>query len=143
MTIKLYKISDDKHVVSKTLGTAVDVSGTARGSFEVTGGEIEVASASNLNTYNYCYISETSRYYYINRIEILRNGVYVLSLAVDVLKTYDADIRKLTGTVDRQANKYNGYIQDGLYQSLAYSKIVTKAFPNGMINDSLILMTIG
>lgn len=143
LTINLYKISDDKNVVTKTLGTALDVSGVARGSFPVTGGTITVETSTDITKYNYCYVQDTGRYYYIDNIDILRNTLYLLDLKVDVLMTYDAQIRALTGTVDRQENLYNGYIQDGKYNALAYTQIVAKTFPNGMTSDNLILMTVG
>ena len=143
MTINLYSISDDKHVVDKSLGTGIDVSGTARGAFNVTGGEITVESSANLSTYNYCYISETNRYYYINKITIERNNLYVLELSVDVLKTYSTGIKALRGTVDRQENLYNGYLSDSNYNAMCYTQIVAKEFPNEMSSDNLILMTVG
>ena len=145
MTIKLYKVAEDERTVSKTLDnqTSFDASGTARDTFDVMGGFITIASDTDLTKYNYCYISELSRYYYINDISIIRNGVYLLRLRADVLMTYSPQIRALTGTVDRQENLNNGYIQDGEYQALAYTQIVTKTFPNGMTSDNLILMTVG
>lgn len=143
MTITLYSISDDPRNVSKTLGTGTDASGTARGSFPVTGGAVEIQSAANLNKFNYAYIAETGRYYFIEKIDVLRHDLYVLNLRVDVLMSYAAQIRSLTGTINRQENLYNGYIQDGRYQALSYSKIVAKTFPNAMTNDSIILMTVG
>ena len=143
LTITLYKTSDDKHVVNKTLTDNLSVDGSVRGEFDVTGGNITVESATNLSAYNYCYISDFSRYYFINDITAVRTGVWALSLRVDVLKTYANDIKALTGTVDRQENKYNGYLGDSNYNAMCYSKIVAKTFPNGMTSDNLILMTVG
>ena len=145
MTITLYNESNDKRVVTKTLGTAVASfsDAVARDSFDVRRGEITLQTDTDITMCNYCYIDELSRYYYITDVIILRKGVYVLSLRCDVLMTFSAGIRSLNGTVDRQQSKYNGYIPDGEYKELAYSQITTKAFPNAMNNDTLILMTVG
>ena len=143
LSITLYKTADDKHVVNKTLTDNLSVDGTARGEFEVTGGSVTVETSTNLSAYNYCYISDFGRYYFVNRITALRTGLWMLDLRVDVLKTYATNIQALTGTVDRQENKYNGYLGDSNYNAMCYSQIVAKTFPNGMTADNLILMTVG
>lgn len=144
MQIVLYKCSSDPRVVTKTLSDAITYStATARDAFDVMGGSIIIATSSDLSGYNYAYISDVGRYYYIKDITVLRDGVWQLTIAIDVLMTYDSAIRALHGTVDRQTNVNNGYISDPEYNALTFSAIVTKAFPNEMNNDSIILMTIG
>ena len=143
--VSLYNQANDKRVVSKTLGTAIFTTSAAvaRDAFDVRNGQITIATSTDITKCNYCYISDLGRYYYITDIQILRNEVYVLTLRCDVLMTFASGIRALSGTVDRQQNKYNGYIPDGDYKQLAYSKIVAKSFPNGMTADNLILLTVG
>lgn len=144
MDIKLYHCSSDPRVVTKDISDMVSYnSATARDAFDVMGGSIIIATASDLSDYNYAYITDVGRYYYITDITVLRDGVWQLTLAVDVLMTYDTAIRALHGTVDRQTNVNNGYISDPEYKALTFSAIVTKTFPNEMNSDSIILMTIG
>lgn len=92
---------------------------------------------------NYCYIDELQRYYYIIDVNAISYNMWELTLKCDVLMTFKEGIRNLVGTVDRQQNKYNGYIPDNQYKELAYTQITAKTFPNSMNNDSLILMTVG
>ena len=144
MDIKLYHCSSDPRVVTKDISDMVSYnSATARDAFDVMGGIIIIATASDLSDYNYAYITDVGRYYYITDITVLRDGVWQLTLAVDVLMTYNTAIRALHGTVDRQTNVNNGYISDPEYKALTFSAIVTKTFPNEMNSDSIILMTIG
>lgn len=145
MNISLYTQANDKRVVNKTLGTATAsfTNATARDSFSVRNGVITIATDTDITKCNYAYIEDLARYYYITDITILRNGVYELTLRCDVLKTFSTGIYALYGTIDRQENKYNGYIPDNNYKQLAYSQIVAKKFPNGMTSDNLILMTVG
>lgn len=145
MNITLYNQANDKRVVNKILGTAIATfsDAVARDSFTVRNGEILINTAIDLSKCNYCYISDLNRYYYINDVIIERKNMWVLSLKCDVLMTFKDGIKSLRGTVDRQENKYNGYIPDGEYKELAYSQITTKAFPNAMNSDTLILMTVG
>ena len=144
MDIKLYHCSSDPRVVTKDISDMVSYnSATARDAFDVMGGSIIIATASDLSDYNYAYITDVGRYYYITDITVLRDGVWQLTLSVDVLMTYSDAIRALHGTVDRQTNVNNGYISDPEYKALTFSAIVTKTFPNEMNSDSIILMTIG
>lgn len=144
MVIKLYKSSSDPRVVSKSLSDEISYnSATARDAFDIMGGSIVIATSSDLSGYNYAHVDDVNRYYYIKDITVLREGVWQLELAIDVLMTYAAEIRSLHGTVDRQTNLNNGYISDPEYKALTFSQIVTKTFPNGMTNDTIILMTIG
>lgn len=144
MVIKLYKSSSDPRVVSKSLSDEISYnSATARDAFDIMGGSIVIATSSDLSGYNYAHVDDVNRYYYIKDITVLREGVWQLELAIDVLMTYAAEIRSLHGTVDRQTNLNNGYISDPEYKALTFSQIVTKTFPNEMTNDTIILMTIG
>lgn len=144
MVIKLYKSSSDPRVVSKSLFDEISYnSATARDAFDIMGGSIVIATNSDLSGYNYAHVDDVNRYYYIKDITILREGVWQLELAIDVLMTYADKIRSLHGTVDRQTNLNNGYISDPEYKALTFSQIVTKTFPNEMTNDTIILMTIG
>lgn len=144
MNITLYNNTSDRQTVSKSLTQLYTFNdAVARDAFNVRKGSITIASSSDLSKVNYAYISDLARYYYVDDIVALRNGVWVLNLTCDPLMTFESGIRALTGTVDRQENVYNGYIQDGQYRALAYTKIVTKTFPNAMTSDNLILMTVG
>lgn len=51
-------------------------------------------------TFNYCRISEFNRYYFIENITWLGGTAFQLSLHVDVLYTYAANINALTAYVD-------------------------------------------
>ena len=47
---------------------------------------------TNLKSFNYAYIPDLNRYYFINGIESFNNSIDVLFLEVDVLMTYRAEI---------------------------------------------------
>lgn len=145
MKIILYKTDSDPRRVTKNLTSAITYdSSTAREAFNIMGGNIRIATSEDISKYNYCYIEDLGRYYFIDPdTTALRNGVWELSLTNDVLVTFSKGIRALTGTVDRQENMYNGYLVDPKYKAVNYSQITTKSFPNSMVNDCIILMTVG
>lgn len=91
---------------------------------------------------NYLYIDKLDRYYYINNISFA-DSMIVIDCTVDVLMSYKSEIRNITCTVTRNENLKNGYLNDDNYNIQAYKQVVCKMFPNGINNDSIILMTAG
>lgn len=66
----------------------------------------------NVPMFNYCYIEDFQRYYFINDIRLIRNNVYSISCSVDVLMTYKEFINTSSQYVSRQENEYNELLQD-------------------------------
>lgn len=108
-TLKLYKNSSENNDVSKTLTDEHKVTGYSRVVVDMLNPVIELAGIE-VNSYNYCYVQELNRYYYIENINISPNGVYRLSMRIDVLMTYRDDIMTSHGliTKNREYNPYTG-----------------------------------
>lgn len=77
---------------------------------------------------NYCYLSDTGRYYYVSDVEFSQQRV-VLFLKVDVLMSFASEIKGSKCVAYRSSSKYNSYLADELYPRLQYNRPVTKAFP--------------
>ena len=142
VTVKLYKISDDERVVTKSLGTAKEYDCVIRNEAEILAPEIRIQTTDNLSDYNYMYIERYGRYYYI-KPSTGPNGLWRMKGRVDVLMSHRSELLALTGTLVRSETVYNGYLNDPEYKALAYRKIVTKQFPHAMTSDCFILMTVG
>lgn len=71
---------------------------------------------SSLMTYNYCFVSEFERFYFINDISTDKNFWYV-SCTCDVLATYRDTILSGSHYVLRSASAYDEYISDSAYIS--------------------------
>lgn len=69
---------------------------------------------SSLMTYNYCFVSEFERFYFINDISTDKNFWYV-SCTCDVLATYRDTILSGSHYVLRSASAYDEYISDPVY----------------------------
>ena len=108
-TLKLFKNSSENNDVSKTLTDEHKVTGYSRVVVDMLNPVIELAGIE-VNSYNYCYVQELNRYYYIENINISPNGVYRLSMRIDVLMTYRDDIMASHGliTKNREYNPYTG-----------------------------------
>ena len=103
------KNSSENNDVSKTLTDEHKVTGYSRSVVDMLNPVIELAGIE-VNSYNYCYVQELNRYYYIENINISPNGVYRLSMRIDVLMTYRDDIMASHGliTKNREYNPYTG-----------------------------------
>lgn len=65
--------------------------------------------------YNYAYIAEYGRYYWVTDWTWINNRIWQASLSVDVLATYRDEIAGSTLYVMRSASEYDGAVVDNLY----------------------------
>lgn len=70
--------------------------------------------SAELFDYNYCWIGEFNRFYFIDDI-IMDQNVWTITSHVDVLATYKSDITGSYQYVSRAASKYDGNLIDSLY----------------------------
>ena len=143
MVIKLYKTLSDPKTVNKTLTDELNVSGIVRDPVNIIDPVIEVQADNNaLAGYNYAYIEDYARYYFVEPTNDSYN-INTLNLHCDVLKTAILWLLQRNATITRNERLYNAYLNDPNFSSYAYTNIVTKAFPHKINLDSIILMTVG
>jgi len=112
MDIILYNCSNKRNRIDKTVENGLTVTGTMRGAlnYDVVNVQLE-HNVAGWN-YNYCYIPDLKRYYFIGTPVILPNGVITIPLTCDVLMSFKTAIESIVGTVGRQENPnkyYSGY----------------------------------
>ena len=145
MQITLYRNTEAKNKVSKILDelTALTISNaTMIQEEDLMHPVIRVQTSTDLKKYNYAHIDYFGRYYFMN-VECINPNLYNLYLTTDVLKSAESSIKGMTCTVIRSASNPDAYMVDGSYKTKAYKKTVTRAFPNAMTDDTIILMTVG
>lgn len=93
------------------------------------------------DVYNYCYITELDRYYYIVNKRIISNKLIELQLETDVLMTYKNDILNSTGNVTHAQTL--GYTQAATDNDSRYT--IDKYNSDITLDDesSILLTTIG
>ena len=145
MEIKLYKTSSPRKKLVKDLTDGITLTGTLRGQSSIMSPSLQIQDTAVIG-YNYCYIPDFGRWYYINGIDALRSNLYDLSLGIDVLMTYAAEIRKNYAIIDKVENfgvAYN-YINDGSWVNTNRMKQSIINFPTGFNdNGEFILITAG
>lgn len=144
MQIEFYKNSSEKNKIGKSISNKLTLSGNLRDECSITSPSILVESTS-LVDYNYCYIPEFKRYYFISDIVSVRNNLWRVSLKCDVLESFKSDILKLSCIVDKQQNQsYSNNIDDGSYINRADSFVEIANYQNGFNSSGeFILITAG
>lgn len=68
--------------------------------------------ATSLPSFNYAYIPEFNRFYFVTGITSVRTGLWRIDLNVDVLMTYKSGILDLSAVIGRQEFSYNPDLVD-------------------------------
>lgn len=144
MQIKFYYNSSEKNKIGKSLSRELTMNGNLRDECSVINPTILVEH-SNLSSYNYVYIPEFNRYYFITEMTIVRNNLWRISLKVDVLESFKFNILNLSCIVDKQQyENYSNNIDDGSYINKADSFVEIANYPNGFNSSGeFILITAG
>lgn len=148
MTITLYKITDDKRQLTKTLNASnkvAELTAHIKEDSSVMQITLDVHYQSGLLTANYIYISDFGRYYYVRDMIVSRQRL-IITANIDVLMTYRDDIKKLRCVIERQENKSNAklYLPDGMFRATARQAISTPyIFDQGFSKSESIVLTTG
>ena len=142
MIIKLYKNISDDNVINKTLQSEITLADASiRGEVDILEPKIRIVSEHNLALYNYCYLPDYQRYYFITYPKEVRTNVYDLEMKVDVLETYKAQFLQLAGVIGRQENIYNLYLNDDKWCVYADRQVLTRLFPSGFSETGYYYLT--
>lgn len=127
MDIIFYKYIGYTNQLNKTLENELTITGNFNINFDTRDTIIRIQGYNDFE-YNYCYIPNINRYYFITNTDIRRNSIVFLSLHIDVLQTYKQEI--LNSKIRLENENTNNILT---FQS---EKIVND-------NSSMILITIG
>lgn len=140
-TISLYKTASENNRVVKALTSGKEMSGELRNQTSVINPSIRIESADNISTYNYAYIPEFGRYYYISDITSVRTNCWIISLRCDVLMSYSAQIKVLRPIIEREeVGQSSGLIDNDLPININ-KKIQKFYFPYGFTKDIQYVLT--
>lgn len=129
--------------IGKSLSTITTLQGTLRNESEVLNPTILIESDSSILNANYLTISEFSRSYFIEEIESIRTGLWLVKAHVDVLETYKSKILSNSGVILRQENNFNLLLNDGVFKCRQDPRIFYRDFPSGLGNFNYVLITGG
>lgn len=134
----------DKKALDKTITDVITLTGALKEGTSVVDPVIIVTGdILNYIGSNYMTIQEFNRQYFITNIKALRTNVYEISAHVDVLSTYASDIRTNTALLRRQENKWNLYLNDGVFKVYQNPTVNTFPFPSGFSTKEFVLAVAG
>ncbi len=145
MILTLYKNQDGDNVLNKTLVNGYDLTIWLKAETDVTRPRIVLSTVEgvNFNDFNYAYIAELNRYYYLDSVANMNARLWRLDLSCDVIESYKADILASSARLRRN-------IRNGDYMSTAIDSSVIKSVSlhnsdKGFTgaDNSLILTTLG
>lgn len=138
--ITFYKTSSENNRVVKSLSNATTLSGELRAQTSVLNPSIFVETA-NPSTFNYAYIPEFGRYYYITDITSIINRGWIISMRCDVLMTYASQIKALTPIIEREEIGFKAGLVDSGIPIDVNKKVEKYYFPNGFTKDIQYVLT--
>lgn len=111
--IILYSCSCEVNVVDKSQHMKLKkiLDGTFRDSVSVSNVTVRIENNGKVD-FNYAFIPEFNRYYFIDEIIVVNNKLADLVLTIDVLMTYKKGIYGLNSFVERNETKNNEFLID-------------------------------
>lgn len=146
MDIVLYVNNSERQAINKTLTNGLTLTGSLRNESSVINPTILIET-SNPSSYNYAYIPEFGRYYFITDMVSVRTNLWRMSLSVDVLMSFKTQILNLdviVSDVSLGEPEFSTYMEGEQWKSTVKTKTDVINFPNGLLNSGeYILITSG
>lgn len=145
MQISLFTCTAENERVDKTdyISNRFVMDGAFRNESSVTDPIILIEKTNpNEFFYNYMYIPDFKRWYYINDYNTIRNKLWEIHAHVDVLYTWRAAIKECKAVIDKTQDgaMANLYMDDGSFvmDSRKYNKVIP--FSNGLSTDGQFIL---
>lgn len=130
--IEIYLLKSPRKQVTKSLKSVGIISGNYTKPITYRSISLDIVNHSDLPFFNYLYIPELKRYYYVQESTQIK-GFEQLTLVEDVLMSWDSLIRSQTAYVTRNENTYDVDIIDNQRtfkneNTFTYTELTTELF---------------
>ena len=140
MTVIFYKYNDIKNKINKTLENGLTVNDVViQNDFDITAFELLIKDINFNSEYNYCYIQDLERYYFIESVERMNGSIYKIRLTVDVLKSFSTQIENINAIITKSENPDNNFVNCEVSEN--YTSEVIHMTDNFNHSGNLILVT--
>ena len=141
MLMKLYTTKTPNNTIGKVLENETEYNIKFKSQADRTKPVVVLMSETMID-FNYAYIPDFKRYYFVESIEVTPNKIYNISLRCDVLESFKNDILASSGFVNQQTTPNKYYNSD--YQTEIKKEVdVIKSNVTLDTTKSTILVTIG
>ena len=117
--IKFYTFNKRTNSTKVPTGSGSTYNCTLKDDTSILEPVIRLQTSNNVKPYNYAYIADFGRYYFVTDI-VSSKGFWEISLKVDTLASYKAGIGSMTPYVLRSASSSDEYILDTAYPADSY-----------------------
>lgn len=146
MDIILHVNSSERQAINKSLDSGTTLTGSLRNESSVINPSF-IIEYENPSSFNYCYISDFGRYYFITNITAIRTGIWKIDCSVDVLMSFQTEILNLDVIVSDLSigeSPTETYMQGEQWATTVKNKTDIINFPSGLLDDGeYILITSG
>lgn len=112
MNIFFYTSSAEPNSFPKVLGEAIRYQGELRDECDILNPVLIIEGLNPDTTFNYCYIPDFKRYYFITESSVVRTGLIQFKLHVDVLQSWSKEILELEAIISRNEYDFNNHLED-------------------------------
>lgn len=140
MTVIFYKYDGIKNKINKALENGFTVNDVIiQNDFDITDFELLIKDTNFNSEYNYCYIQDLGRYYFIESIERMNGTIYKIRVSVDVLKSFSSQIENINAIIIKSENPDDNFVN--CEKSETFESEVINLTDNFNHSGNLILVT--
>lgn len=141
-SIKLQNSGHPMNQLDKHPNLVATVTGTLRNETEVVD-PIILIEMSSFPDCNYFTIDEFHRSYFLTEVKSVRNNIWEVHGHCDVISSFKTQLLGNRVLVARNENKFDLYLNDGVFRAKQNSRIGYLAFPSGFSHFNYILLAAG
>ena len=135
--VKFGTCTDPVNKISKTMSNVTEFQCTVKKSEGVNVmTPVILLNTADIVNYNYCYIPDFKRYYYIKSININNTGLWEVELNEDVLMSNKTQILNSRAKLARSADYRNYYLPDSKLPVTNKKIISTRKFPTSAFDGN-------
>lgn len=138
MNVNFYNMKFKKNELNKVLNTPIVKACSVKDGITLEDPVLCLGYDATLPTYNYVYIPDFQRYYFVTGRKIDGKTMYI-SLHVDGLMSFKNDIMSSVGTATR-SNFYNKNIPDKMVASLPGENIQYRTLSSAFSGETYVLI---
>ena len=146
MDIIFHVNSSERQAINKSLDSGTTLTGSLRNESSVINPSFLI-EYENPSGFNYCYIADFGRYYFITDMTSIRTGIWKIDCSVDVLMSFKTEILNLDVIVSDLSSGESPtetYMHGEQWETTVKNKTDIINFPYGLLDDGeYILITSG
>lgn len=142
MEIVLYYNKSEFNKLIKDIEEVEVLDGEFRDSVSVCKPKIMI-QLDEYKEFNYLYIGNLNRYYFVNNIICVRNNIYMLECSVDVLMSYSDNILNQTAFISRSVNMYDSELYDDKFINNVKKEVYDEAIVPDRLHGEILLRSYG